>query len=304
MEWLNYNHLLYFWVVAREGGLTQAGKVLKLSHPTLSAQVHALEERMGARLFEKSGRRLVLTETGRLVFRYADEIFTIGRELLDTVSGRSPGQAPRVNIGIADAVPKMVVRRLLEPALADAAGVRLVCREGSFEQLLGDLALHSLDVVISDAPVPPGSAVRAFHHLLGETGTTFFASPKLVALSEKPFPEMLDGAPMLLPVEGLTLRRALNVWFERHRLQPRVVSEFEDSALLKSFGAGGLGIFAAPTVIEDEVARQYDVRPIGRTEEVRERFYAISVERRLRHPAVVQIFESARHGMFAERGGS
>ena len=298
MEWLNYHHLLYFWVVAREGGLVPAGKVLHLSHPTLSAQVHALEGRLGEKLFTKVGRRLVLSETGRVVFRYADEIFTLGREMVDTVKGRSTGQPLRLDVGIVDVVPKLVARRLLQPALSLAEPVRIVCSEGSYETLLADLALHTLDLVISDAPVPPGSSVRAFSHALGETGISFFGAKSLAQAYKRSFPRSLDGAPMLLPLEHLPLRRALNQWFDRHDIKPRVVAEFEDSALLKEFGAGGVGIFASPSVIEKDIIGQYDVGLLGRAEGIRERFYAISAERRMKHPAVVAISDAARQDLF------
>jgi len=301
MEWLNYHHLLYFWVVAREGGLGPAGQVLRLSHPTLSAQVKALEESLGEKLFTKVGRRLVLTETGRVVYRYADEIFTLGREMVDTVKGRAAGQPLRLVVGVVDSVSKLVVRRLLQPALNLPEPVRLVCREDSFERLLADLALHSLDLVISDSPVPPGSSIRAFHHLLGETGVTFFGTRRLAEAYRSGFPASLHEAPMLLPLESLTLRRALNPWFEKHGVRPRVAAEFEDSALMKAFGNDGVGVFPAPTVIEDEIVAQHDVQVIGRTEDVKERFYAISVERKLKNPAVVAILDGARHEMFARR---
>jgi LysR family transcriptional regulator, transcriptional activator of nhaA len=294
MEWVNYHHLRYFWVVAREGGLVQAGKVLHLSHPTLSAQIHALEEQIGQKLFSKVGRKLVLTETGRVAFRYADDIFALGREMVDAVQGRSTGQPLRLDVGIADVVPKLVVRRLLDSTLKLAEPVRLVCHENSHERLLADLALHSLDVVISDAPVPTGSSVRAFNHLLGETGVSFFATQELARGLSRGFPASLDGAPFLLPLEQLTLRRALNHWFEQNGIHPRVVAEFEDSALLKVFGSDGLGVFVAPTVVEKQVKKQYGVVVLGRTEQVRERYYAISVERRLKHPAVVAITNAAR----------
>lgn len=299
MEWINYHHLLYFWVVAREGGLVPAGKVLRLSHPTLSAQVHALEDQLGEKLFTKVGRKLALTEVGRVVYRYAEEIFTLGRELVDAVKGRSTGKPLRLEVGIADVVPKLVVRRLLQPALGLPEPVRLVCREGANEQLLADLSVHTLDLVISDAPVPPGSAVRAFHHLLGETGVSFFAVKRLADAHRRGFPRSLDGAPMLLPLESLNLRRALDHWFDRHDLRPRVVGEFEDSALLDVFGADGAGIFVAPSAVEQEVMQEHGVHLVGRTDQVRERYYAISVERRLKHPAVVAISNAARHEMFA-----
>jgi LysR family transcriptional regulator, transcriptional activator of nhaA len=298
MEWLNYHHLLYFWVVAREGGLVPAGKVLRLSHPTLSAQVHALEDRLGEKLFTKVGRKLALTEMGRVVYRYADEIFTLGREMVDTVKGRATGAPLRLDVGVVDVVPKLIVRRLLQPALSLPEPVRLVCHEDSYQTLLGELAMHTLDIVISDAPVPGGSTVRAFNHLLGETGVSFFATKSLVDSYKRGFPRSLDKAPMLLPLEGLALRRSLNHWLDRHDLKPHVVAEFEDSALMKVFGGDGLGIFAAPSAIEGQVIAQYGVQLLGRTDEVRERFYAISVERRLKNPAVLAISEAARHEIF------
>ncbi len=299
MEWINYHHLLYFWVVAREGGLVAAGKVLRLSHPTLSAQVHALEDQLGEKLFTKVGRKLALTEMGRVVFRYAEEIFTLGREMVDTVKGRATGQPLRLNVGVAEVVPKLLVHRLLQPALSLPEPIRLVCFEAPLDDLLTDLASHTLDIVISDAPVPSGSSVRAFTHLLGETGVSFFGTPSLAKAYKKGFPGSLQGAPLLLPLENLTLRRALNQWFDRHDVQPRVVAEFQDSALMKAFGADGVGLFPAPTVIEKEILSQYGVQLIGRVKEVRERFYAISVERRLRHPAVIAISGAARKDMFA-----
>jgi LysR family transcriptional regulator, transcriptional activator of nhaA len=303
MEWINYHHLLYFWAVAREGGLVAAGKVLHLSHPTLSAQIHTLEEQLGEKLFTKVGRKLALTDAGRVAFRYADEIFALGREMVDTVHGRSTGQPLRLDVGIADAVPKLVVRRLLQPALGLSQAVRLVCYEDAYEKLLADLSLNTLDIVISDAPVPPGSSVRAFNHLLGETGVSFFGTKALARAYRRGFPKSLNGAPMLLPLENLTLRRGLNQWFDRHDIKPRVVAEFEDSALLMVFGGDGVGVFTAPTVVEREVIRQYDVSLIGRTAQVRERFYAISVDRRLKHPAVVAVCDTARQELFVTTHG-
>ena len=300
MEWLNYHHLLYFWVVAREGGLVPAGKVLRLSHPTLSAQVHSLEAQLGEKLFTKVGRKLALTEVGKVVFRYADEIFTLGREMVDTVKGRATGQPLRLDVGVVDVVPKLAVRRLLQPALSLPESVRLVCHENSFDELLADLALHSLDIVISDTPVPSGSSVRAFNHLLGESPVSFFGTKQLAKKYKSGFPASLDGAPMLLPFESLMLRRSLNQWFDRLKIKPRIVAEFEDSALLKVFGGDGLGLFAASSVVEEEVVSQYGVQLLGRADEVRERFYAISVERRLKHPAVVAISDAARRALFAE----
>src|SRR5262245_15268372 len=242
LEWLNYHHLLYFWVVARGGGLVPAGRVLRLSHSTLSAQIHALEAQLDEKLFTKVGRRLALTEMGRVAFRYADEIFTLGREMMETVKGRSTGQPLRLHVGVVDVVPKVVVRRLLQPAYALPEPVRIVCYEDSYEKLLADLALHALDIVIADSAVPSGSTVRAFSHLLGETGVSFFGAASLSRLA-RGFPKSLDGAPVLLPLEHSVLRRALDQWFARKGVAPRVVAEFEDSALLEVFGADGAGVF-------------------------------------------------------------
>jgi LysR family transcriptional regulator, transcriptional activator of nhaA len=299
MEWLNYHHLLYFWVVAREGGLLPAARTLRLSHPTVSAQIRALEERLGERVFTKVGRRLQLTETGRVVFRYADEIFTLGHEMLAAVRGRTVARPLRLDVGVVDVVPKLVVRQLLLPALQLSEPVHLVCYEDRYNQLLSDLALHKIDMVISDAPMPAGSGVRAFNHLLGETPVTFFATAPLVEQYRRGFPRSLDGAPILLPLEHSTLRRALNVWFDSVGVRPNVVAECEDSALLKVFGADGLGIFAAPSVSAAAVARQYRVLKLAEVPDVREQFWAISMERRLENKAVVAIRDAARDSLFA-----
>ena len=300
MEWLNYHHLLYFWTVAREGGLVPAGKVLRLSHPTLSAQIHALEESLGEKLLVKEGRKLALTEMGRTVYRYAEEIFTVGRELMEAVKGRAKGHLLRLDVGVADSVSKMVVRRLLQPALELADPVRLVCHEDAHENLLVRLASHELDLVIADAPVSPGSRVRAFSHVLGETSVSLFGTKDLARTYRRGFPKSLENAPMLLPLENLTLRRSLDEWFSHLDIKPRVVAEFEDDALLKVFGYDGVGIFPSPTVIEKEISRQYGVVPLGLAAGVRERYYAISVERRLKHPAIVAITEAARADLFRQ----
>jgi LysR family transcriptional activator of nhaA len=294
MEWLNYHHLLYFWVVVREGGLLPASRVLKLAHSTISAQVKRLERTLGEPLFDRSGRKLALTETGRVVYRYADEIFTLGRELVDTVKGRPTGLPIRLVVGVTEVMPKLVIRRLLGPVFALPEGVHLVCEENRFDRLLGDLARHRLDLLLTDAPLPPGSGVKAFNHLLGECGVSFFAAPGLIGKGKKRFPQCLDGAPFLLPAEETVLRRSLEQWFDQQGIRPVPVAEFQDSALLKVFGQDGKGVFCAPTVTEDTVKRQYRVRVLGRTSEIRERFYAISAERRLKHPAVKAIWESAQ----------
>lgn len=301
MDSLNYHHLLYFRVVAREGGLVAAARALHLSHPTLSAQIHALEDRLGEKLFTKVGRKLALTETGRLALRYADEIFDLGRDFVETVQGRSTDRPLRLDVGIVDVLPKLVVRRLLKPALDLAQPVRLICHEGGFERLLADLAQQNLDIVIADSPVPSGSPVRAHHHLLGESAVGFFAAPALAKAYRAGFPRSLDGAPMLLPTESLTQRRSLNLWFDKHGIRPRIIAEFDDGALLKVFGSDGVGIFPAPQVVADEIAARYDAVHLGQADGVVERFYVISAERRLKHPAVVAVSQAAGPETFKSR---
>ncbi|HEY3353069.1 MAG TPA: transcriptional activator NhaR [Polyangia bacterium] len=294
MEWLNYHHLLYFWTVAREGGVARAGAQLRLAQPTISGQIRALETALGEKLFTRVGRRLELTEMGRVVYRYADEIFTLGKELLDTVRGRPTGRPLRLTVGIADVVPKLIVRSLLEPARHLPEPVRLVCREDKPERLLADLALHALDVVLADAPLGAGSNVRAFNHLLGESEVSFLAPARLAAAHRRGFPASLDGAPMLLPTDNSSMRRSLDQWFEAVGVRPVIVGEFDDTALLMSFGEDGVALFPVPAAVEAAVRRQYRVALVGRAPAVRERYYAITVERRLKHPAVVAISEAAR----------
>ncbi len=298
MDWLNYHHLLYFWVVAREGSIVKASEQLSLSQSTISEQLRSLETSLGEQLFARVGRNLALTEMGRMVFRYADEIFAIGRELMDTVQGRPTDRPLRMIVGVTDVVPKLVAYRLLEPALHLDQPVKIVCREGKLDHLLADLAIYDLDVVLSDAPLGPTAKVRAFNHLLGECGVTFCGTAALIARYHDEFPQSLDQAPLLLPTDNTTMRRALDHWFEAEKIRPRVVGEFEDSALLKVFGQEGMGLFVVPTVIEAEVQRQYRVDILGRVDAIRERFYALTVNRRLRHPAVVAMSEVAQRILF------
>ena len=299
MEWLNYHHLLYFWLVAREGGLAPAAARLRLAHQTVSGQVRALEQALGEKLFERQGRRLALTELGRVAYRYADEIFSLGAELQETLRGRPSGRPLRLVVGVADAVPKLIARGLLLPALSLPEPVRLVCREDKPERLFAALALHELDVVLSDAPVAPSTWLRAYSHLLGECTVSLFAGARSAARLRRGFPRSLDGAPFLLPTENTSLRRALEGWFEGQGIRPRPVAEFEDSALLKAFAQGSDAVFAAPEPIAAEVERQYRVRRLATLPGLRERFYAITVERRLRHPGVLAISASAREQLSA-----
>lgn len=293
MEWLNYHHLLYFWLAAREGSVTAAADELRLSQSTVSAQIRRLEHVLDERLFRREGRRLVLTDVGRTVYRYAEEIFGLGRELLDVVKDRPTNRPLRLNVGVADQVAKPIAQRLLAPAFALDVPVRLICTEGKTSQLLGQLATHQLDVVLTDAPLGSDTSVRAFNHLLGESGITIFGTAARARAVRRRFPASLAGAPMLLPAEGTMLRRALEQWFAAREVRPTVMAEFEDGALLTVFGQTGLGLFPGPTVLERDI-RRHGVVVAGRLPEVRERFYAISVERRLKHPAVVAISEAAR----------
>jgi LysR family transcriptional activator of nhaA len=298
MQWLNYHHLYYFWVVAREGSIAKACDKLLLAQPTISGQLRELERALGEKLFARSGRGLILTETGRTVFRYAQDIFTLGKELTDTLAGRPTGRPMRLVVGIADVLPKLITYRLLEPALRLPESVQIICREDKSDRLLAELSVHGLDLVLSDTPIPPSIKVRAFNHLLGECGVSILAAPPLARTLRVGFPASLEGAPFLLPTENTTLRRSLDQWFEAEGRRPAIRAEFEDSALLKVFGQAGVGAFAVPSVIEREVRRQYGVQLIGRIDAVREHFYAISIERKLKHPAVLAISHAARQQLF------
>jgi LysR family transcriptional activator of nhaA len=298
MDWLNYHHLLYFWTVAREGSVSKAAERLHLSQPTISAQVRMLEQALGERLFLRTGRSLALTDVGRLAYRYADEIFGIGREMIETFRGRPAGRALQLTVGVANAVPKLIVYRLLRPAIEGPNAVHLICREDNAEQLVAQLATYTLDVVVATAPAPPHVRAKVFNHLLGESSTAFFAPAALAPRLKRRFPRSLRDAPMLLPTTDNPLRRALDDWFAAQGIAPRIVGEFEDSALMSVFGHGAGGAFAAPAAIERDVCRFYGVRVIGRIEAIRERYYAISVERRLKHPGVLAVTNAARDQLF------
>lgn len=299
MEWMNYHHLLYFWTVVREGGVVRAAERLHLSQPTISSQIRSLEEAFGERLLARVGRNVVPTDVGQLVYRYADEIFSLGRELQDAVKARPTGRPVRLTVGIADVVSKLIAYRLLSPALESTPPIHLVCREDRADRLLAALSTHELDLVISDSPVPPTVHVKAYNHVLGECGVTIFGTSALAKRLRKGFPKSLQGAPMLVPGEGTLLRRQLEDWFRTTGHRPMIVGEFDDSALLKVFGENGAGVFAGPTVIEDEIRKQYNVVSIGRVDTIREKFFAISFERRLKHPGVSAIAQRARLEMFS-----
>lgn len=299
MEWLNYHHLRYFWSVVKHGTITAACAELDVSQPTVTMQLKSLERSLGQQLFEKSGRHLVLTEAGKVVYAYAQEIFQMGREMCSALKGLPDRRPSRLTVGVTFVVPKLIVYRLLRPALDAPDSVQLICQEGELKALLAKLSTHDLDLVLSDMPLPADMHVKAFNHVLGECGVSFFANPELAAKYRPGFPHSLDGAPFLMPGADTALRRSLEHWFEVEKITPDVRGEFVDSALTKVFGQEGLGVFAIPTAIEEEVRRQYKVELVGHHDAVRESFYALSVERKLKHPAVVAITEAARTDLFA-----
>jgi LysR family transcriptional activator of nhaA len=296
---LNYKHLHYFWVVAKAGGIARASERLHLTPQTISGQISSFEDMLGYKLFTRIGRHFDLTDAGRMVLSYADEIFTLGEELEGVLHDPTGGRPAQVRVGIAEAVQKVVAYLLLEPALRLPEPPRMVCREGKLVTLLQELAVQRLDIVIADSPIPAAVGIKGFSHLLGECGLTFFATPKLARRYKDPFPNCLDGALMLMPGEDAALRPRLQQWFEKLAIRPRIVGDFDDSALMKAFGQVGIGIFAAPSATTALICQQYGVVAIGRTEAVTEQFYAISVERRLTHPAVVAISAAARQELFS-----
>jgi LysR family transcriptional activator of nhaA len=297
MEWLNYHHLLYFWTVARTGSVAAASEELRLAAPTISNQIRKLEDSLGEKLLRRSGRGLVLTDRGRIAMRYADDIFALGREFADAMKDRPTGRPLRLCVGIADVVPKLIAYKILEPAFRLRMPVRIICREDRPDRLLADLALHEYDVVLSDSPVSPAAKIRAFSHLLGECGVSFFAS-NAVQLEHRRFPKCMDGARLLVPTDNSAFRRRLDEWFVTHKIRPDVVGEFQDSALVRAFAEKGFGIFAAPSVAEAQLQR-YGFKRIGKTDEIRARFYAITVERKLQHPAVLAVCEAAQQKLFS-----
>lgn len=298
MEWLNYHHLFYYWTVMREGSITAASEKLRLAQSTISAQLSKLEESLDVKLTQKAGRNLEPTDAGLLILRYADKIFPLGQEMLDSLKGLPVSGARSLRVGIVDVMPKLIAQKLLAPVNNLPEKVRLICHEGKDENLLAELAMHNLDVVLTDTPLRSGLSIKAYNHLLGECGVSFFGAQDLVGQLHGKFPYSLNNAPMLFPMAMSTLRGILDQWLEKMDIQPRIVGEFDDSALLKVFGQAGNGIFVAPTVIEKEVVKQYRVQVIGRTRDIRERFYAISVERIIKHPAAAAISEAAHQKLF------
>lgn len=296
---MNFKHLHYFWRVAKAGGVAHAGEQLHLTPQTISGQIGLLEDDLGMPLFAKRGRNLELTEAGRLALGYAQDIFALGSELEESLRNYSAGGRPvEFRVGVADAVPKTIAYRLIEPATRLPTPVRLVCREWKLDSLLAELAAHRLDLVIADAPIPPSVSVRAYNHRLGESGVSFFATARLRKSLKGKFPACLAGAPILVPAMDAAVGLRLHRWCEANKLRPRVVGEFDDTALMKAFGQRGAGVFIGPTVLESEIETQYRVKALGRTREILEEFFAISVERRVTHPCVVAITAAARSRLF------
>jgi LysR family transcriptional activator of nhaA len=297
MKWLNYNHLYYFWIVAREGAIARAAEELMVSQPTISIQIKELETAVGQRLFDRVGRGLQLTDAGRIAFNYANEIFSLGQEMTNAHEHQPAGRPLKLSVGILDVIPKVVVRRLLDPALRLPQPLRLVCREDKADRLLADLAARRTDVVLSDAPIGTAVQVEGFNHLLGESGVSFFASKDLAARLKRGFPKSLNGEPVLLPTDHTQVRRSLSQWFDSKRIHPVVAGEFDDSALMFWVGQSGTGVFPAPSIMEATIQRDFGVKLVGRAPDVRERFYAISMEAKLKHPAVVAVCEAARKSL-------
>jgi LysR family transcriptional activator of nhaA len=296
---MNFKHLRYFWVTAKAGGIMRAGEQLHTTPQTLSGQIKLLEEWLGRKLFKKSGRNLELTEDGRIALGYADQIFTLGAELESALQGAREGKKVLdFSVGVADSVTKSIAYRLLAPALSIAEPVRLICVEGKFPDLLAQLALNRLDLVIADEPMSRKISVRAFNHALGGTAMSFFCTPSLKARLHGKFPQCMTNQPLLIPGAQASVRGQLEGWLTRHGVQPRIVGEFDDGALMNAFGREGRGVFMAPSVVEEEIVRQFGVKVIGRTEELRDEFFAVTVERRITHPCVVAITDAARVKLF------
>jgi len=298
MRHLNYSHLQYFWAVAHEGSLVKAAERLHITPQTISGQIRLLEEAIGQPLFNRVGRRLVLSEMGHIVLEYADEIFSIGAELGQVVREQRSAGPSKLSVGIVNSIPKLIAQRIVAPALMDEDAVRIRCQEAPLEQLLGELSVHKLDIVLSDQPMPQGLSLRAFNHRLGDSGLAFFSQRRTARRYKKTFPQSLDGAPMLLPSPHSALRRRLDEWFDSNSIVPQIVGEIDDSALLKAFGEAGYGLFAGPSVIDEEICKMYSMTVIGRTDAITEQFFAISPERRIKHPSVVRIIDAARTQLF------
>jgi LysR family transcriptional activator of nhaA len=297
---LNYRQLHYFWVVAKTGSIVRACDQLNLTAQTISGQISLLEQSLGVDLFQRVGRQLELTEAGRLALPYAEQMFQIGNELEAVIRAQPDEQQILFRVGVADVVPKSIVYRLIAPTMELSEPVRITCREDKLERLLADLAIQRLDLVISDSPMPSHLDIKGYSQKLGECGISFFATVELFERYGQNFPFGMQGAPLLIPGQETVVRSRLMRWFAELKVQPRIIGEFDDSALMKAFGKSGSGIFVAPSVIADEVQAQYGVVLLGQTDAVTESFYAISVERKIKHPGIVAITEGARRELFTD----
>jgi LysR family transcriptional activator of nhaA len=294
IQQLNYNHLRYFYSIAREGSIVKAAEVLHVSPQTISGQLTVFEDYLGMRLFDRKGKRLVLNDTGKLVYSYAEDIFTLGTELQQAIHSQDPGQTFVFTVGVIDVIPKILAASILENTFDMEGPIKLVCREGDFDSLMTELALNKIDLVLSDRPLAPGTAIKAYNHLLGESGISFYAGKSAAAKLNRDFPRSLDQYPFLICGDKSNQKINLQSWFEEEQINPIIVAEFDDSALMKFFGQSGYGIFSTPSIIEEHVTRQYEVSTIGRTTAIKERFYAISPERKVKHPGVKMLVESAQ----------
>jgi LysR family transcriptional regulator, transcriptional activator of nhaA len=298
MEFLNYHHLRYFWVAAREGGLTRAAEKLRVSQPSICTQIKALEHALGEKLLRRTPRGLALTEAGQRVFSFAEEIFSLGEDLLNTMKQTPTARPLRVSVGVTDSLPKLLTYLMLKPIFHLPQAVQASCHEGKVPDLLAQLATFRLDVVLSDEPSPASGNLKTFNHLLGECGVTFCAAPRLASRLKRRFPASLHEAPALLPSPSCALRRSLEKWFAEQKLSPRLVAEFDDAALAKVAASDGLGFFALPSLVADEAVTRYGVKIIGHAPKCLQQFFAISAERRLTYPAVTAITSGAKASMF------
>lgn len=299
MDWLNYRHLYYFWIVARTGSVAKASRELRLTHPTVSAQLHQLESSLGETLFRRQGRGLALTEAGHTAYRYASDIFGMGREFVDVIQRGAAPASPRLVVGVTDFLPKPLVLRLLQPALEGTPPVRVICREDrTLADFLGELSTHALDLVLSDAPAGIDAPTKLFNHLLGECGTTIFAAPRIAARLRAGFPQSLSNQPFVVPGTGAALRRGLEHWMDATDVRPRIVAEVDDSSLAQLLAAHGRGVIAGPSVMAADARRLYDLRVVGSIPAVKQRFYGVSAPRRAAHPVIASICERARQALF------
>lgn len=296
----NYSHLLYFWTTVQEGGVARAAESLHITPQTISGQIKLLERDFGGALLQKQGRRAVPTELGRTVFEYADRLFAVGQELVRAVQAANPSERRTVTIGVSDVVPNLITWRIVAPLMQGEQPFQVICHTGSLGTLLAELVARKLDLVLSPSALPANTGLRAVSHQLGECDVTFFAAPALARRLRKGFPRSLDQAPFLLPTHRSTNRRVVDAWFLEQGITPNIAGEFDDSALVKFFAQGGVGVFPAPSAIEAEIMGQYDLQVVGRTKSLHARFYVLSMEQRVRHPALVAIIEGARAGLFAE----